>query len=163
MGRSLRGAITRVNRLAKELLPSRDAIEARVRRMGDDELEWHILRHVQRVAGPVHAHSTPESLTTALAASGNEGFSKTAVKFWSRYHWFEIHQTHGEPELVRTEPEQWRDRRFLGPAMVFECPCVRHDPGNRDGGLFATYEYFVPDRFRNLTPREEQRAGIWVR
>lgn len=156
----------RIDRLTRDVLPSPSAWRARLARMRDDELDHYLLKMYEKAAGPLADYLTAEELVSVLCRAPGFDSSPTlldhAKRLWHRQHWFRLHAAHGAPQLVRVEPDSWRAGRPFGLGMVFECPCARNDPGNQGRGLFATYEYLVPEQYRNLIPREEQRAGIWV-
>jgi hypothetical protein len=156
---SLKGVIARLDRLTKQIKPSAEDVRSRVARMSDEELDLQLLKMVEDIAGSLDAYPTAEGLIDVLRPAPGFDSSPTlpnhAQKLWhAQQHWFRLHAPHGSPQLVRVEPDHWREGRPFGLGMVFECPCARYDPGNRDGGLLGTYENLVPQSFRSLTPRE---------
>ena len=155
---SLSTVVRRIERLALEVVPSladaRAAGFREARRMSPEQLDSQVWLIYEKRLGPLEDHATLESLRKAMDQVPHPWPSKDRVlPYWQRARWFHDHAAHGEPVLLTKEPDSRLPERPCGLGMVFQCPCVHSDSGNRTGGCVDTYENFVPPRLRTQTPR----------
>jgi hypothetical protein len=172
MRRSLNGAISRVERLARRAQPSTEDLEAAIRLMDDDELECRFVQIVEQLAGPFDSHETLNGLIQALyAAEGQKTLHedsetvKLARRHWTRLHWFADHARHGTPELVNVERESCRGpARPFGLVMVFKCPVPSKIEETRTAVYLPLTRISCPSHFergcRHFVPANLAAVGL---
>ena len=149
---SLKGVLSRVDRLAASRRPSPEEFEVKIKTMSDEDLEALVVRIVEQAAGPADAFETVDAFVDVVCAATHQdrdprsGCQEVAHDHWMRCRWLTDHTAHGSVVFVPHWSVRSRPDGPRGPGVNATCSCGETPPMFR-----AT----VPAEFRALLPAEE--------